>query len=173
MPILVADTSPLQALHRGGALPSLSVLYDAIWLPDAVRIEMVGSLQRSGAAKVPQLAHLPWLRFGNVSDEDLHRVGALHVGPGARARFGVGAPRLRIDRPELEVILLAERLRGVALVEDREGLRLAQMRGVPVVSTADVLTQLDLAGVLPARAAAQRILATGYITPQLRALANG
>ncbi len=170
---LVVDTSPLQALHRCGALALLEPAFEEVWVPEAVRDETRASRAISGAEKVPDLDAHPFIRIGHVGGEELAARGAVEVGRNrGRARFQWMGKN--IDRPELEVVALAERLGAVALVEDAKGMRCARARAVPITDSARVLCDLEAAGLIAdAAALAKTILATGFYTEELLFLSRG
>ncbi|NEP77671.1 MAG: hypothetical protein F6K39_05490 [Okeania sp. SIO3B3] len=59
MPAAISNTSPLLYLHRIDSINWLRTLFDSIWVPQAVVIELAEG-QRLGF-DVPDLALYPWL----------------------------------------------------------------------------------------------------------------
>jgi predicted nucleic acid-binding protein len=171
--VMIFDSSPLQALHRASVLALLERAYEQVAIPGAVAAEMRASLAASGPSKVPDLDAYPWLRVHEVSDDEVARAGAIEprsYRSTTRYRWGAG----QINRPELEVLLLAARLGAKAVVEDRQALACAPTAGVEALGVAQLLCDLEERGFLddaPARASA--ILATGYFSLDLRVLSHG
>ncbi|HVV84101.1 MAG TPA: hypothetical protein VHE35_13595 [Kofleriaceae bacterium] len=169
---LVFDSPPLQALHRCGALAIAAAAYDAV-VPRSIAEETARSRTIEGEARVPELAAYAGLSVRAVDDELLAEAGAVLIGE-ARATTEYRLDVHRIDRPELDVLLLARRLGGAALVEDKAAIRVARKLAVPVVGTAQVLCDLERRGLLDdAAAAAKTIRATKYLTKDLVLLASG
>jgi predicted nucleic acid-binding protein len=170
---LVVDSPPLQALHRCGALGILVRAHRAVTVPRSIAIETARSRAIEGGGRVPDLADHPALAVRDVADELLTAAGALLVGE-VRATTEYRLDGHRIDRPELDVILLARDLGAVALVEDKAAIRVSRKLDVPVVGTAEVLCDLEVRGLLDdAVLAAQAIRATKYLTKDLILLASG
>ncbi|NER05296.1 MAG: DUF3368 domain-containing protein [Okeania sp. SIO3C4] len=61
MPAAISNTSPLLYLHRIDSINWLRTLFDSIWVPQAVVIELAEG-QRLGF-DVPDLALYPWLQI--------------------------------------------------------------------------------------------------------------
>ncbi|MEZ4398759.1 MAG: hypothetical protein R3B06_01980 [Kofleriaceae bacterium] len=170
---MVLDSPPLQALHRCGALTILSDAYAAVVVPHAIVEETDRSRIIEGAARVPDLADYPAIARQAVDDRSLASAGAVFVAPmRSTTEYLVGEHK--IDRPELEVVLLARDLPAMAVVEDKAAIRVAEKLDVCVVGTAELLYDLELLGFLDdAVAAAQAIRATKYHTNDLQLLASG
>ena len=170
---LVLDSPPLQALHRCGVLSVLAAAYGEIAVPSEVVAETRRSREHVGDAKVPDLAQHPWLTIVEVTDDELTAAGAqLLKAHRATSRFRMG--ERQVDRPELEVVLVARARAARAVLEDKKGVLCAADAGVAVVGTAELLCDLELRGhVTDAVALAAAVMATGYHTPDLRLLASG
>ena len=61
MPIAISNTSPLLYLHKIESIDWLRTLFDSIWVPKAVVIELAEGQQRG--FDVPDLAVYPWLQI--------------------------------------------------------------------------------------------------------------
>jgi hypothetical protein len=173
LPKLVSDTSPLQGLHRGGALETLRDLGVQLVIP--VDAETRSSFQQVGGLKVPDLDGHRWIRTERVDDAALAAFGASLVGPHRRT-FEYAWKGFKLDRPELEVVCLAVREGAHALVEDEPGIRCARMAGVPVTSVPVLLRDLVRAGRMDLADAGRRaraILETGYFLRELEWLSRG
>ena len=170
---LVFDTSPLQALHRAGALPNLRAAVERVLIPQAVRNETVASLPLSPPGRVPNLDEFPWIGVEHVGADDIASAGAVLAG----SRRAVEVYRWfnrTIDRPEVEALVLARRVSGRAVMEDRNGVKCALDFGVPAIGVADLLVELERAGhLVDAQASAKTILETGYYSRQLWWLSQG
>lgn len=170
---MVLDSPPLQALHRCGALALLPGAYAAVVVPQSIADETTRSRAIEGAERVPDLLDHPAIAVQAVGDELLTAAGAVLIGE-ARATTEYRLDVHKVDRPELEVVLLARQLGAVAVVEDKAAIRVAQKLTIPVVGTAQVLCDLEVRGLLnDAVVAAQAIRATRYLTKDLVLLASG
>lgn len=170
---LVFDSPPLQALHRCGALALVAEAYAAVVVPESIAAETARSRAIEGMARVPDLTAHPAILTQVVGDELLTAAGALLIGD-ARATTAYRLDVHKVDRPELEVVLLARQLGAVAVVEDKAAIRVARKLMVPVVGTAHLLCDLEVRGLLDdAVVAAQAIRATKYLTKDLILLASG
>jgi predicted nucleic acid-binding protein len=171
-PILVLDTSTLQALHRGEVLSALHGANRALIVPGGVAAETACSREIEGSDRVPDLASLPFIRVVEVKDEELERAGAQLVGPRRRTtsyRILGGT----VDRPELEAVLLAASERARLVLEDAKGRSLAARMGVAVTDVSDLLVELEADGAIDdSPAVARRILATNYGSDRLTWLAR-
>jgi len=74
-----------------------------------------------------------------------------------------------LDAGERDAILLAMELRADQLiVDDREGRREAERRGIPVIGTLGVLREAASLGLLDIREAIQRLQTTSfYVSPEV------
>ena len=145
----------------------------SVLIPWAVEDETKRSFVGEGPARVPDLGALPEIQMRTLEPSDFDNVGAVLLGNyRATEKFALG--ERRIDRPELEVVLLARKLNCLAVVEDRKGVGLARSFGLTIATTAQVLVDLENLGALAnAMHAAQEIRATRYNHADLVRLANG
>jgi len=147
----------------------------ALLIPSAVEEETRGSFLRAGGEKVPDLVAHPWIRIEPVRDEELAAFGATPLGP-RRHTLEYSWRGYRLDRPELEAVLLARRVGATLLIEDDGGLRCARLCGVAVTGVAAVLRDLCRAGRLDLAEAGRRaraILDTRYYSRELEWLSRG
>jgi predicted nucleic acid-binding protein len=146
-----SDTSPINYLILINEVDILPKMYGRVVVPQAVREELV----RTSA---PQLVrswvdHLPiWLEVRSplaVSDSSL----------------------AKLDAGERDAITLATELNSDQLiVDDREGRREAERRGIPVIGTLGVLREAATLRLLDIRVAAEHLQATSfYVAPEVLA----
>ncbi len=149
--IVVADTSPINYLILIEEIDILPKMYGRVVVPQTVREELV-------RASAPQLVrswvdHLPiWLEVRSplaVPDSSL----------------------AKLDAGERDAIMLATELHADQLiVDDREGRREAERRGIPVMGTLGVLREAATLKLLDIRVAAERLQATSfYVAPEVLA----
>ena len=122
MPIAISNTSPLFYLTQTRALSLLRTLFDEVWVPEAVLLELEagGRLGHS----IPSLAQHSWLKIVNPS----------HIPAGwLAADFGSG---------ELATMALALENPGhVVLLDDALARRTAQAAGISVWGTLRVFLE--------------------------------
>lgn len=119
--IVVSNSGPLIALARVGQLHLLPALFGKLYIPDAVRLEVVA--QGSGRAGSDDVAVADWIQSETVDD-----------------RLGVGLLRDRLGEGESEAIVLAiEKTAGLLLIDEERGRRVAETRGLNIMGTLGVL----------------------------------
>jgi predicted nucleic acid-binding protein len=146
--------------------------YDAVFVPGGVEQETRAYFDKEGGARVPDLGAHPWLVIDAVSEDDLAAAGSTLKGPYRDTTRHLFMGRT-LDRPDLEVVLSAERHGAVAALEDKKAMACARDRGVALTGTAQLLCALEDRGLLDAAACAKVVLATGYYTLDLQVLSNG
>jgi predicted nucleic acid-binding protein len=149
--IVVADTSPINYLILIGEIEILAKMYGTVVIPRAVREEL---LRPSAPEMVRNWIVRPpaWLEVRtpvNAADESL----------------------TALDPGERDAIILAGELNAVQLiVDDRQGRREAEKRGIPVIGTLGVLREAATLGLLDLPNAVKRLEATSFhIAPQILA----
>ncbi len=149
--IVVADTSPINYLILIDEIDILPKIYGKAAIPPAVRDEL---LRRSAPEMVRSwMGQLPsWLEV----------------------RVPVNAPDAslaKLDPGERDAILLAGELRADQLiVDDREGRREAEKRGIAVMGTLGVLQEAATLRLLDLRLAVKHLQATTfYLAPEVLA----
>jgi leucyl-tRNA synthetase len=172
-PTIVLDTSPLQGLFRGGVLGLLVEECRTVAIPTAVEQETRAYRRRvADRTRVPDLDEHAGIHVVPIADEDLAAAGAGPLG----AYKGTHRYRWRgrdLERPELEAILVAQAKGATLVIEDEIAVRLAREVGLPVASTASLLSALEEAGRIPSAAERARIiLASGYHQEDLVRLAG-
>jgi len=128
----VSNSGPLILFARIGRLGLIRTVFAEVFIPPAVRSEVVGQGEgRPGAAEV---AAASW-----ITTQD---VGGSEVEPSLLAA---------LDRGEAEAIVLAERLGSQMplLLDDRRGRRIARDRGLRVVGSAGLLVLAKQRGAIP------------------------
>ena len=149
--IVVADTSPINYLVLIEEIDVLAKMYGRIVIPPAVRDEL---LRPSAPATVRAwMSQSPtWMEIrvpANASDASL----------------------AELDPGERDAILLAAELHADQLiVDDRQGRRAAEKRGIPVMGTLGVLREAATAGLLDLRLAVELLQRTSfYLAPEILA----
>jgi predicted nucleic acid-binding protein len=141
--IVVADTSPINYLILIEEIDILTKMYGRVVIPRTVHHELL----RPSAPEMVRawISQLPaWLEVHapvNAPDASL----------------------IKLDPGERDAILLAGELRADQLiVDDRQGRREAEKRGIPVMGTLGVLREAATIGLLDLRIAAKRLQATSF-----------
>lgn len=149
--IVVADTSPINYLILIGEIDILPKMYGTVVIPGAVRQELLSQAApesvRSWIGRAPS-----WLEV--------------------RAPLNVADTMLaRLDAGERDAILLAAELHADQLiVDERQGRREAERRGIPVMGTLGVLREAANLQLLDIRAAVARLQTTSFhVAPEVLA----
>jgi predicted nucleic acid-binding protein len=149
--IVVADTSPINYLILIQEIDILPKMYGSVVVPQTVRDELV-------RLSAPQLVrswvdHLPvWLEVRSplaLPDSSL----------------------AKLDAGERDAITLATELQAdQIIVDDREGRREAERRGIPAIGTLGVLREAATLKLLDIRVAVERLQGTSfYVAPEVLA----
>ena len=147
--IIVADTSPINYLVLIKEIEVLPRLYGKIVIPEAVREELLRpeapEIVRMWTAQAP--AWIETRTPTSIADSSL----------------------ARLDAGERDAILLAAELNAEQLiVDDREGRRIAQERGIPVIGTLGVLKEAAAMGFVDLRDCVARLQTTTfYVAPEV------
>lgn len=149
--IVVADTSPINYLILIQEVDILPKMYGRVVIPETVRKELVRAsapqLVRSLINKLPN-----WLEVRSplaVPDSSLAKLDA-----GERDAITL-ATELHVDR---------------LIVDEREGRREAERRGIPVIGTLGVLREAAILKLLDIRVAIERLQTTSfYVAPEVLA----
>jgi predicted nucleic acid-binding protein len=147
--IVVADTSPINYLILIEEIELLTRMYGTVVIPRTVRDELL-------RPSAPQIVRV-W-------------IGKLPVW--LEVRSPVSAPDTllaKLDPGERDAILLAGELGAdQLLVDDRQGRREAEKRGIPVMGTLGVLREASTLGLLDLRIAVKRLQTTNfYLAPEV------
>jgi predicted nucleic acid-binding protein len=147
--IVVADTSPINYLVLIKEIEILPRLYGKVVIPQTVREELLhpvaAEIVRTWTAQAPA-----WLEI---------RTPAKSPDPSLA----------RLDRGERDAIMLAAELHADQLiVDDREGRRLAEERGITVIGTLGVLKEAATMGLLDLRDCVARLQTTTFnVAPEV------
>ena len=147
--IVVADTSPINYLVLIKEIEILPRLYGKVVIPQTVREELLhpvaAEIVRTWTAQAPA-----WLEI---------RTPAKSPDPSLA----------RLDAGERDAIMLAAELHADQLiVDDREGRRLAEERGITVIGTLGVLKEAATMGLLDLRDCVARLQTTTfYVAPEV------
>jgi predicted nucleic acid-binding protein len=154
--IVVADTTPLNYLILIGEIELIAKLYGRVVIPAAVREELLNrgapDAVRNWIAEPPE-----WLDILEPSRKPDSWLARLDVG-------------------ERDAIALAEELSADQLIVDEiEGRREAERRGIPVIGTIGILREGAMEGLLDLSSAVERLCKTSsHISPAiLAALISG
>jgi predicted nucleic acid-binding protein len=129
---IVCDTTVLLYLGRIGQIGLLPGLYDPVWVPESVRLELdMGRLLRRDTVD-PET--LPWATSVSVSQVIIDALPPNRLGPGEQA-----------------VIAYANSRQGsVAGLDDLRARQLAEALGLTVAGTLGLLLRAKRAGLVPA-----------------------
>jgi len=147
--IVVADTSPINYLILIKEIEILPRLYGKVVIPQTVREELLhpvaAEIVRTWTGQAPA-----WLEI---------RTPAKSPDPSLA----------RLDPGERDAIMLAAELHADQLiVDDREGRRLAEERGITVIGTLGVLKEAATKGLLDLRDCVTRLQTTTfYVAPEV------
>ena len=147
--IVVADTSPINYLVLIKEIEILPRLYGKVVIPQTVREELLhpvaAEIVRTWTAQAPA-----WLEI---------RTPAKSPDPSLA----------RLDPGEGDAIMLAAELHADQLiVDDREGRRLAEERGITVIGTLGVLKEAATMGLLDLRDCVARLQTTTFnVAPEV------
>ncbi|MGK7955903.1 MAG: DUF3368 domain-containing protein [Crocosphaera sp.] len=142
MPATISNTSPLLYLHRISSIDWLKTLFDSIWVPQAVVIELTEGRRRG--YDVPDLAIYPWLQI----------IEPVTIPP--------EIANLDLGNGESAVLALAisSNTQGLLLLDDGLARRAAQNLGFTVWGTLKILLEAKSQGL------------TDRIVPSLEGLQN-
>lgn len=129
---VIADTSPLIALHRIDHLHLLNQLYKTVWIPPAVRRELLQGSQRVGWAT--PLREARWIRLARLPVPISSRLLRVELGAG-----------------ESEALSLALHIKpSLLIIDDVAARRIAQALGLRYTGTLGVLLRAKSAKLIPA-----------------------
>ena len=135
----VADTGPLIILYQIGLLPLLRDLYERLFIPEAVRNELLGG--PSGRAM---------LASGLVEVRPVSDRGAVEI------------LRAFLDEGEAEAIQLARELEATVIIDERRR-RIAKSLGLRVRGTLGILLELKRKGLIDSvKPFIERMFEKGY-----------
>lgn len=129
---IVCDTTVLLYLGRIGQLDLLPALFEPVWVPESIQLELdMGRLLRRDTVD-PQ--ELPWTTSVSVSQAMID-----------------GLPPNRLGAGEQAVIAYANAHQGsVAGLDDLRARQLAEVLGLKVAGTLGLLLRAKRAGIVPA-----------------------
>jgi len=121
----IVDTGPLIILYQIGLLPLLRNLYERLFIPEAVKDELLKG--PSGQAI---------LASGLVEVRSVSDRGAVEI------------LRAFLDEGEAEAIQLARELQTTIIIDERRGRRIAKSLGLKVRGTLSILLELKRRGLI-------------------------
>ncbi|MBN2548419.1 MAG: DUF3368 domain-containing protein [Anaerolineales bacterium] len=127
MPEAISNTSPLLYLYRIGIIDWLPKLFDRVWVPTAITIELNEGQQKG--YDVPNPSEYQWLHIKNPHAMPSEWL-ALDLGPGELA-----AMALALENP-----------RSILLLDDLLARRTAQAAGLTVWGTLKILLEAKAQG---------------------------
>jgi len=125
----ISNTSPLLYLYRIGAINWLPELFDEVWIPEAVKNELLAG--RSKGYDVPKPDDYPWLSVVNPKSMPSEWL-ALDLGVGE-----IAAMALALENPK-----------RIVLLDDMLARRTAQVAGLQVWGTLKVLLEAKSRGLV-------------------------
>ena len=125
----ISNTSPLLYLYRIGAIDWLRELFDEVWIPEAVKNELLAG--RSKGYDVPNPDDYPWLSVVNPKSMPSEWL-ALDLGVGE-----IAAMALALENPK-----------RIVLLDDMLARRTAQVAGLQVWGTLKVLLEAKSHGLV-------------------------
>ena len=125
----ISNTSPLLYLYRIGAINWLPELFDEVWIPEAVKNELLAG--RSKGYDVPNPDDYPWLSVVNPKSMPSEWL-ALDLGVGE-----IAAMALALENPK-----------RIVLLDDMLARRTAQVAGLQVWGTLKVLLEAKSHGLV-------------------------
>ena len=125
----ISNTSPLLYLYRIGAINWLPELFDEVWIPEAVKNELLAG--RSKGYDVPNPDDYPWLSVVNPKSMPSEWL-ALDLGVGE-----IAAMALALENPK-----------RIVLLDDMLARRTAQVAGLQVWGTLKVLLEAKSRGLV-------------------------
>jgi hypothetical protein len=131
VPEAISNTSPLLYLYRIEGLHWLPALFDEVWTPPAVLLELQAGRQKG--YDVPRPAHYPWLQIVEPSSLPSEWL-ALDLGAGELA-----AMALALEHPD-----------RITLLDDNLARRIAKAAGLQVWGTLKVLLEAKFQGLITA-----------------------
>lgn len=129
MPEVISNTSPLLYLYRIGAIEWLPKLFDEVWIPEAVKNELLVGLNKG--YDVPNPTDFPWLQVINPKSMPSEWL-ALDLGAGEIAAMA----------------LALENSTRFILLDDMLARRTAQAAGLQVWGTLKVLLEAKSQGLV-------------------------
>lgn len=136
-PIAVIDSSCVIALDILNLLPALSVLFNRLLLPKAVRQELNQRQIMKDRVEAYQNEYATFVIFCDQYDQ-----GAVDVLLSEKKRLG------KKDRGETEAVVQAAMEGAMVIIDDRDGRRLALQQSVDCHGTIWILEQLRMRDLL-------------------------
>jgi len=129
MPKIISNTSPILYLYRIEVMDMLPNLFDEIWIPEAVKSELLAG--RSKGYNVPNPSEFNWLQIVNPKSMPSEWL-ALDLGIGE-----IAAMSLALENPD-----------RIILLDDMLARRKAQTAGLQVWGTLKVLLEAKSQGLI-------------------------
>lgn len=115
---VILNSTPLVALWILGRFDLLRDLFDEVVIPQAVQVEFLATDQ---PARESALSDAPWIKTVPLADP---RYTLVYTG---------------LDEGEAAVLVLAQEIEGVVVIDERKGRRYAQRLGLPLTGSLGLL----------------------------------
>ena len=115
----VADTGPLIILYQIEVLDFLQELYDEIFIPEAVKHELLKGV--SGY----KILSRQWIKIKTVKNKEVLKILKIYI-----------------DEGEAEAIQLARELKATIIIDERKGRRIAKSLNLKIRGTLGILLEL-------------------------------
>ncbi len=130
MPKAITNTSPMLYLYRIGVIHLLPQIFEEIWMPEAVKNELLAG--RQNGYDVPEPDNYKWLKIINPKSAPSEWL-VLDLGMGE-----IAAMALALENPQM-----------VILLDDTLARRTAQAAGLQVWGTLKILLEAKSQGLIP------------------------
>lgn len=125
----VSNSTPLIILSKIGKLDILKEYFKAVYIPQAVYLEVV--LQGKGLKGSKEVDDAEWINVENINNRLAARTLSIHLGAG-----------------EAEAIILAEEKEMLLLIDDGDGRKTAKEMDLQITGTAGIILKAGLDGKL-------------------------
>jgi predicted nucleic acid-binding protein len=128
--VVIADASPLIGLSIVDGLQWLPVLFGEVWIPEAVRCEVIPNPSARGAADIQAALAAGWL---NVWDAPVQPLLGINLDEGESACISIA-----LSHPEPVLLIM----------DERAGRAVALEKGVQVIGTAAIIGRAKTTGLI-------------------------
>lgn len=129
--VVIADASPLIGLSIVDGLPWLPLLFGEVWIPEAVRCEVIPNPSARGAVAIQSSMAAGWLK---VWDAPVHPLLGINLDEGESACISIA-----LSHPEPVLLIM----------DERAGRAVALEKGIQVIGTAAIIGRAKTTGLIP------------------------